>query len=229
MDNFRDGMIGLMLAGMSIVGIDRYTHETVFMQDIVKDKTVNSIIKELYNDGELFSIFKRLRLVLDTPGGAVNDGDRLISHLESSGRHITTEIHNFAASMGAVLFLVGDNRLMNKEAKILFHQIRIMLANGDIVTLADLEEIVKSGRVLDNSPLKDKEEMIVAIVKDMFQDKLEEYVKHMRTEEDEHVKYIAKRIGKSESFVKEHLVRPNEDITLTAKQALEMNIATGIL
>lgn len=64
-------------------------------------------------------------ITFNTPGGSVTDGMALfdtIKMLQRNGHHVTTRARGIAASMGAVLFQAGDERIIDARAKLLIHQ-----------------------------------------------------------------------------------------------------------
>lgn len=44
-----------------------------------------------------------------------------ISELQSLGAHITTEVHGIALSGGALIFIMGDTRIIHENAILMFH------------------------------------------------------------------------------------------------------------
>lgn len=66
-----------------------------------------------------------ITITFNTQGGSVTDGLALydtIKRLQRNGHHITTRAVGMAASMGAVLFQAGDERIIDARAKVLIHQ-----------------------------------------------------------------------------------------------------------
>lgn len=58
-------------------------------------------------------------LDLNTPGGDVEVGSKIEKALE--GKKITSIVRHFSASLGAHLLMLGDNRVVDKDASVLFH------------------------------------------------------------------------------------------------------------
>lgn len=66
-----------------------------------------------------------ITISFNTAGGSVTDGFALydtIKRLQRNGHHITTRAVGVVASMGAVLFQAGDERVMDMRAKMLIHE-----------------------------------------------------------------------------------------------------------
>lgn len=62
-----------------------------------------------------------LYLVLNSPGGSVIDGARLINYIKYSGKNIITVCDNLCASMAFQIFQVGKKRLMTDKAILMAH------------------------------------------------------------------------------------------------------------
>ena len=60
-------------------------------------------------------------LVLNSPGGSVIDGARLINYIKHSGKNINTVCDNFCASMAFQIFEVGKKRYMVDNAMLMAH------------------------------------------------------------------------------------------------------------
>lgn len=86
-----------------------------------------------------------ITLVFNSPGGSVIDGFALwdyLSHLKREGHHLTTVCQGMAASMGGILFMAGDKRIMGAESVILVHEISFG-AGGKIGDVEDSVEFAK--------------------------------------------------------------------------------------
>jgi ATP-dependent Clp endopeptidase proteolytic subunit ClpP len=86
-----------------------------------------------------------ITLVFNSPGGSVIDGFALwdyLSHLKREGHHLTTICQGMAASMGGILFMAGNKRVMGAESVILVHEISFG-AGGKIGDVEDSVEFAK--------------------------------------------------------------------------------------
>lgn len=63
-----------------------------------------------------------LAIDISSPGGSVLEGKRFLTTLKDSGKHLITYTGTIAASMGADIFCVGDERVVGSEAVLLFHR-----------------------------------------------------------------------------------------------------------
>lgn len=80
-----------------------------------------------------------ITLNIFSPGGSVFDGLVLYDTLRTladQGHPVTTVARGMAASMGSILFLAGDNRLIGSEAVVMFHG----LAAGTGGSIYQMEE-----------------------------------------------------------------------------------------
>lgn len=64
---------------------------------------------------------KTIYLVLNSPGGSVIEGTRLINYIKYSGKNIVTVCDNLCASMAFQIFQVGKKRLMTDKAILMAH------------------------------------------------------------------------------------------------------------
>lgn len=68
---------------------------------------------------------KPITVDLNSPGGSITDGLAIfdqIMRMRRGGTHVTTRATGLCASMAAVLLQAGDERIMDKRAKILIHE-----------------------------------------------------------------------------------------------------------
>lgn len=74
-----------------------------------------------------------------SPGGSVFDGLVLYDTLRTiadQGHAVTTVARGMAASMGSLLFLAGDNRLIGSQAMVMFHGMAAS-TGGDIYSMKE--------------------------------------------------------------------------------------------
>jgi ATP-dependent protease ClpP protease subunit len=62
-----------------------------------------------------------IKIFINSPGGCVSEGKALINTLQSIGADIQTELIANAYSMGALLFCIGDKRVIYENSSIMFH------------------------------------------------------------------------------------------------------------
>ena len=82
---------------------------------------------------------KPITLQINSPGGSVFHGLALydtLRTLSKQGHTITTVARGYAASMGSLLFLAGDVRLIGAEAMVMFHNLSAG-TGGDLYTMED--------------------------------------------------------------------------------------------
>lgn len=232
--NLLIGLLGSVAAAIAIVQADQNLNETILLNDEVDVKSITNTLTELTNDGYLLGKLKKVRLIINSPGGSANQLELLTRLAPLLGRNITTEIPAFAASAAADIFLLGKERLMHKKSTILFHEERIMVGGGFfsagyVVTLTDLESFVNTGKLADNSPVKHAEAEVIKILKGMPSIALKRVLKLMQDSSDENIEYIMEKLGVTEEFVRKNLVVPNVDVELGLKEALALGVATGEL
>ncbi|HLN77816.1 MAG TPA: ATP-dependent Clp protease proteolytic subunit [Nocardioidaceae bacterium] len=89
-----------------------------------------------------------ITLDIFSPGGSVMHGLALydtLRTLSKQGHPVTTVARGYAASMGSLLFLAGDNRLVGSEAQIMFHS----LSAGTGGMLYEMEDDIEFYRELN--------------------------------------------------------------------------------
>jgi len=62
-----------------------------------------------------------IHLHLNTPGGLVSTGVQIISAIRASQGHVVTHLEGEACSMGAILFLSGDEMVVYDDSLLMFH------------------------------------------------------------------------------------------------------------
>jgi ATP-dependent Clp protease protease subunit len=88
---------------------------------------------------------KPITLNIFSPGGSIFHGIVLydaLRTLSSQGHPITTVARGYAASMGSILFLAGDTRIIGTETYLMFHALSTMVA-GSLHEIEDETEFCK--------------------------------------------------------------------------------------
>lgn len=62
-----------------------------------------------------------VHLHLNTPGGVLSSGVQIINAMRSSYGHMVTHLEGEACSMGAILFLAGDEMVVYDNSVLMFH------------------------------------------------------------------------------------------------------------
>jgi len=94
------------------------TKKTMYLSTLHEDKKNTS--KLLHEIGRL-TRKDRFKLIINSPGGLINEGRSLINTLFSTGVEIETNIVSEAASMAAILFCIGEKRVIYENTSIMFH------------------------------------------------------------------------------------------------------------
>jgi len=82
----------------------------------VTDQSVEYAINALQSFGD-----EKVYLVIDSPGGAVFAGAKLVNHIRYSGQNIVTVCDSVCASMGFHIFEAGKRRIMQDKALLMGH------------------------------------------------------------------------------------------------------------
>lgn len=94
-----------------------------------------------------------ITLDIFSPGGSVMHGLALydtLRTLSKQGHLVTTVARGYAASMGSIVFLAGDNRLIGAEAQVMFHS----LSAGTGGMLHEMEDDIEFYRELNERLLR---------------------------------------------------------------------------
>ena len=86
-----------------------------------------------------------ITLNIYSPGGSVMSGLVLydtLRTLSDQGHHVTTVARGYAASMGSIIFLAGDTRLVGSECWLMIHSLSTM-AIGSLHEIEDEVEFCK--------------------------------------------------------------------------------------
>lgn len=90
----------------------------LFLNSVVEEFSVNSLITQLQAlEGSKEPIY----LLIDSPGGSVFDGARLITQMESMKTPVNTVCVGLCASMGAMIHSYGKLRLITNRSTLMYH------------------------------------------------------------------------------------------------------------
>ena len=99
---------------------DLLQRREIFLTDSVNPDTMNSLLKQLMylnrTDPE-----RQITLYINSPGGEVQSGIAVYDYIRLMSAPLTTVCIGTAASMGAILFLAGETRLMTEHSRIMIH------------------------------------------------------------------------------------------------------------
>ena len=99
---------------------EMFVSRELFFTGDVNDDTCTSLIKQLmYLEKE--DEDAPVKLYISSPGGVIDSGLALYDYLRMVKNPIQTICIGLAASMGAILFLAGDERLMLPHSNIMIH------------------------------------------------------------------------------------------------------------
>ena len=111
--------------------------QTIVLYDQVSDGDEVEI-RTLFDGQE-----KSYHITINSPGGAAFVGMSIVNHirdLKESGAHITTEVSSLAMSAAAIVWLMGDVRIVHKYDILMFHGARMIGSDGNEVPETMLED-----------------------------------------------------------------------------------------
>ena len=104
----------------------------------VMDESVNAAI-DLISSSSSNTIY----LVLDSPGGGVLAGARLLAYMKHSGKNIITVCGGLCASMAFQIFEAGSRRLMTEKSVLMAHP----ASGGATGTIENMYELIKMYKI----------------------------------------------------------------------------------
>lgn len=116
----------------------------IFIDDVVDDEIANNVIAQMmYLDS--VDPNKEISIYINTPGGSVIQGLAIYDVAKLIKSPITTICIGQAASMGAILMLMGKKRCGLKHSRFLLHQI----SGGTIGNLSSMKISLKEAERLE--------------------------------------------------------------------------------
>lgn len=95
-----------------------------------------------YQDGVVFRIItneinRDVKIIITSGGGSVYGLQLMLDQIDSlkaRGIKVTTEVYGVAYSAAAILFLMGDERIVHSDAELMFHEGGIYDNQGNDIT-----------------------------------------------------------------------------------------------
>lgn len=108
--------------GIIVVPLDTalFSERKVFFTEEVNTDTMNSLIKQLMFL-EIYARGEEITLYINSPGGDVVSGLAAYDYIQMMKSPVKTVCTGTAASMGAILFLAGKERMMLPHTHIMIH------------------------------------------------------------------------------------------------------------
>lgn len=106
-------------------------HDLVIINDTIDQKTSDKAVLKIH-ELQAFNKDKPIYMLLDSPGGEVIEGARVIDAMVASKRPIYTVAVGETASMAAIIHSFGEKRYMLPNAILMYHTISGSYS-GDIV------------------------------------------------------------------------------------------------
>ena len=124
-----------LLPSMQVQTVNASGANIIYLNAPIMSESVQYTIDQLKELGANATVY----LVIESPGGSVVDGARLIDYIKFSGQNIITVCDNFCASMAFQIFEVGKRRLMAPKAILMAHP-----ASGEAMgTIENMHELIK--------------------------------------------------------------------------------------
>jgi ATP-dependent protease ClpP protease subunit len=84
------------------------------------------------------------QIIINTPGGSAFTCMSIAQHIKSlqdAGAKVTTEVAGMASSAGAIIWIMGDERIVHKHDMIMFHSVQFYdLVTGETIPEHELSE-----------------------------------------------------------------------------------------
>lgn len=136
-----------------IITLDK--RNTVVFREIVSSKSVSLLMQKLMKLSNALKKSDVIYLVLDTPGGKVTAGNRLIDFAKSLPQKVQT-LSLFAASMGFHIAQNLDTRMVLPSSTLMSHRIQIAGLGGQVPgeAVKRLERILRLAEIMDKRVAK---------------------------------------------------------------------------
>lgn len=119
---------------LSVTKLNASDSDVVFFNTPVSDDAVTAAIELLEQTGSGTTYLR-----IDSPGGSVVAGARLLDYLKHSGKNIVTVCDNMCASMAFQIFQMGSKRLMTEKAILMAHP----ASGGSSGTIENMTAVIK--------------------------------------------------------------------------------------
>jgi ATP-dependent Clp protease protease subunit len=117
---------------LEITNLNLKKGSVIVLADEVNFDTANAVIKGI-RDANAKSTSKPIYLLLDSPGGSVIDGARIISEMQASQAPVYTVCVQLCASMAAMILEYGKERYAVDRSIIMFHPASVgALVQGEL-------------------------------------------------------------------------------------------------
>lgn len=80
---------------------------------------------------------------LNTPGGSLETGVQILNAIQNSAAHVITILESTAYSLGTLIFLAGDEMVVNDNCMMMFHNFRGGVVGVGHEMVAELEATIK--------------------------------------------------------------------------------------
>lgn len=100
----------------------------IFLDKPIDTESVNEVIKQLLVLSSLSD--KPIIILINSPGGNINDGLGLIDVFEAIPNEIWTVSTGMAASMGGVILAAGNKRFITEHSRVMLHEPLIQNGSG---------------------------------------------------------------------------------------------------
>lgn len=125
------------------------------IRDVIVPKTADAWIDALEHWG-LRDPGEPVLININSPGGSVTEGLAMydtIMRLRRNGHKVTTRGMGLVASMAGVLLQAGEERIMDKRAKLLIHEGSTTFSKDSHMTAGDMEDAQFFSKMLRNDIL----------------------------------------------------------------------------
>jgi ATP-dependent protease ClpP protease subunit len=91
---------------------------TLYLSTFMESKPSLAV---LLNDLRQLTSEDRITMIFNSPGGLVSEGRAIINAVQNTGADIQTELLSEASSMAAIMFCIGDRRIIYENSSLMFH------------------------------------------------------------------------------------------------------------
>lgn len=130
--------------GLAFLGVDKKpykmyeqtyatSHIHIYISEAIGEAVEYiDMIHRIVSAGPTDTIF----IHLNTPGGALDTGIQIINALQNTQAHVVTILEGMAYSLGTLVFLIGDELIVNDHCMMMFHNFNGgIMGKGNEITL----------------------------------------------------------------------------------------------
>lgn len=232
----RSALVAAALTGLSggYMAMNIQLENTVYAIGEVNDSMSRRIELDVLEAVRIRIPGEYIKLKINSPGGEVDQMDKIQDVLEHSNMEVDTEVSKFAASAATVLFALGEKRIIAADAKLVYHRARVHiqvgLADAYPLTAAAARQFLANGTLPTSNEASNLEVIKAAqeVLKGIDVEVLRSVAADLEATDKELIEVVAKGSGLSIEFVSSQLIKPLGFRIVQGTEAVKLGLATEL-